>query len=79
MPMTSVLLDQLTLDDLQEWYAMAAPGEALWIAVPQMEWHLRLTRRHCGVTWRPPGRHREIPTWLEQTWHRLQKITAGAA
>ncbi len=75
--MTMVLLEQLTLEDLQEWYATAIPGEALCIAVPQLEWRLRLTRRRCGITWRPPGQSLELPIWLEQSWHQLHTMMEG--
>jgi len=31
-------------EDLVTWYAESEPGDTLYIAVPQLEWHIRLTR-----------------------------------
>ena len=66
-------------EDLVWWYAEAEPGDTLYIAVPQLEWRLRLTRRPCGITWRPPGSSDDVPVWLEQVASILSNLVAEPA
>jgi hypothetical protein len=63
-------------EDLALWYAEAEPGDTLYIPVPQLEWRLRLMRRPCGITWRPPGGSADVPVWLEQVASILSHLVA---
>ena len=73
IPMHSETPSRLT-DDLMIWYAESKHGDTLYIPLPYLEWHIRLTRQRCGVTWRPPGQRNDIPVWLDQIVSWLIKI-----
>jgi len=73
---TRLAIDPSLSEDLALWYAEAEPGDRLYIVVPQLEWRLRLTRRPCGITWRPPGRLADVPVWLDQITSLLSNLRA---
>jgi hypothetical protein len=58
------------------WYAEAHHGDILDIALPALEWRLRLTRRHCGVTWRLPGQQHDASVWLDQVVSWVAALTS---